>query len=254
MCVRTGRTDGHLSGDRPPQSSPKSTMPEWCSAIRTRSWVSSETLAFRMPIPSARTTVWCSPPGTTLAWNAGPSTVPLTGGQLITKPAGVSPTSSGSLLSETLTWTRCSGLAANSARGLGGLLTGVLAVSAALVWPSRNAVRKVLAVAGAGARRPWHDTTGRYSTISPDQNVGNVARKDWVWFCKLLTIKGAETVSMARPSTRYRTLPALDGFAGRTPTVTDTPWRCSVVRSGAGASGVEYHISSPSFASRTMPA
>src|SRR4030095_13716371 len=105
---------------------------------------------------------------------------------------------------------------------------------------------------GSGAWRPSHDTTGRYSTVSPDQNVGNVARKYCLRFWKSLARSGAETVSVARPSTRYRTVTAFDGFAGWTPTVTETPSRCSVVPSGAGASGVPYHSSSPLWASRTI--
>ena len=160
--------------------------------------------------------------------------------------------SSGSLASGTLTWTRCSSLAVNTARGSSVLPGGRLAGSAALAVLSRNADGKVLAVAGSGARRPSHDTTGRYSTVSPDQNVGNVARKYCVRFWKSLATKGAETVSMDRPSTRNRTLTAFDGFAGRTPTVTETPSRRPVVPSGTGASGVPYHSSSPSCASRTI--
>jgi hypothetical protein len=82
---------------------------------------------------------------------------------------------------------------------------------------------KVRAVSGSGARRPSDDTTGRYSTVSPDQNVGNLARKYWVRFVKSVATSGAETVSTPRPSTRYRTATALVGLAGRTPTVTATP-------------------------------
>src|SRR5436190_13946902 len=162
----------------------------------------------------------------------------------MTKPAGVSPMSSGSRVSETLTWTRCSSLGTNMARGSTGLSGGLLAGRAALASLSRNADGKVLAVAGSGARRPAHDSTGTYSTVSPLQKVGNVARKYCVLFWKSLATSGADTVSTPRPSTRYRTLTAFEGLAGRTPTVTETPWRCSVVPSGAGASGVPYHSSS----------
>src|SRR5215213_276348 len=205
-----------------------------------------------MPIPSARTIVWCSPPAMTLVCNAGPSRVPLTGGQLTTKPAGVSPKNSGSLASWTLARARCSSLTGNTAcgsrgRGGGGLRAGDAS-------PSRNDDGKLAAVAGSGARRPSHDTTGTYSTVWPRQNVGNAARKYCVRFWKSLTTSGADTVSTPRPSTRYRTRTAFEGLAGRTPTVTETPWRCSVVPSGAGASGVPYQSLSPSCASRTIAA
>src|SRR4029453_15060706 len=157
----------------------------------------------------------------------------------MTKPVGVSSRTSGSRASTTLAWTKCSSLAVNTARGSsGGSGGGPLAGNAS---PTRNDDGKVLAVAGSGARRPSHDTTGTYSTVSPDQNVGNVARKDCVRSWKSLATSGAETVSTPPPSTRCRPLTALDGFAGRTPTVTETPRRCSVVPSGAGASGVPYH-------------
>ena len=58
--------------------------------------------------------------------------------------------------------------------------------------------------------------------------------------CRAAAIKPPDSVTVAtpRPSTRYRTLTAFEGLEGRTPTVTETPWRCSVVPSGAGASGV----------------
>ena len=128
--------------------------------------------------------------------------MPLSGGQLTTYPAGVSPMSSGSLASATLTWARCSSRGAytdGDARGLPGALSPG---DAGLVVLNRKADGKVLAVAGSGARRPSHDTTGRYSTVSPDQNVGNVARKYCVLAGKSLATSGAETVSTPRPSTR----------------------------------------------------
>src|SRR5262245_19946874 len=205
-----------------------------------------------MPIPSVRIIVSCFPLAMTLVCNAGPSRVPLTGGHLITKPAGVSPKNSGSFASWTLARAKCSSLTGNTACGSNWGWGGSLRAGDAS--PSRNDDGKVPALAGSGARRPSHDTTGPYSTVSPLQKVGNVARKYCVRFWKSLATSGADTVSTPRPSTRYRTLTAFEGLEGRTPTVTETPWRCSVVPSGAGASGVPYHSSSPSYASCTMSA
>ena len=156
--VRAHRQRSGPVSDRQPRAPVLSEVDRCRSSARRsghRSCVSTVTLTLRMPIPSVRTIVWCSPPGMTVAWNAGPSSVPLSRGPVDDE--------AGRCLADEL---RLSGeldphvgQVLEPGRELGSRLGRALRQVCSPVAPrslrsSRNAVGKVLAVAGSGARRP----------------------------------------------------------------------------------------------------